>query len=216
MSDSPPRGTPYPARRRIFLTRPPHTARPTWKTGLACGVLACLWWGGTASAQQAPVSAGGFVFYKKPAKTPDTTPASAPAPEEAAPANPAVEAKEAPPPRPERRRRRTTGREMQALREENARQQAQVAALEEALAKTQAELTTLQAKLQAILTVPQVEDTEKTRVYRVQEGDTLYTIAQRQDIYGDGRLWKRIHEANRHQLADPQRLQPGLQLIIPR
>lgn len=149
-----------------------------------------------------------FALFHRPVPVPvrvegEPAPAAeAPAPEPAtaAPADPATAA----------------GSELDDLRAQNAALQAQVAALERALAEAKRAADTLQAKLDAILTVPQPEDTTKLRVYRVREGDTLYTIAQRPEVYSDGRLWKRILEANRHQLPDPNRLQPGQQLIIPR
>lgn len=106
--------------------------------------------------------------------------------------------------------------ELGALRSENVALQVQVQELERALAATQDSVATLRAKLDAVLSVPQPEDTDMVRVYRVREGDTLYMIAQRPEIYSDGRLWRRILEANRHTLTDPQKLQPGQQLIIPR
>lgn len=186
---------------------------------MAVGLLVCLTSPGTATSDHSPEHKSGFVFYRKPAPGPASDQAAAGPTEDAAgpeTAEPRAAAAPARAPGSHPVLLDLDGMDLQALREENARQRAHVAALEDALAQAQAELNTLQAKLQAILTVPQPEDTEKTRVYRVQEGDTLYTIAQRPDIYGDGRLWKRIHEANRHHLADPARLQPGLQLIIPR
>lgn len=49
--------------------------------------------------------------------------------------------------------------------------------------------------------------------YTVQRGDTLSHIAQAQ--YGRASQWKRIFEANRDQLDDPDRIQPGQVLKIP-
>lgn len=53
--------------------------------------------------------------------------------------------------------------------------------------------------------------TSGTRV--VASGDTLSKIAQ--DVYGDGTLWKRIFDANRDILSDPNRIWPGQVLRIP-
>ena len=50
-------------------------------------------------------------------------------------------------------------------------------------------------------------------VYRVRPADTLILIANR--VYGDGARWRAIREANRHVLPDPDRLTPGLTLVIP-
>jgi nucleoid-associated protein YgaU len=49
--------------------------------------------------------------------------------------------------------------------------------------------------------------------YEVQSGDSLRKIAQR--IYGDEMKWKRIWEANKAQIPNPDRIQPGMQLSIP-
>jgi nucleoid-associated protein YgaU len=50
-------------------------------------------------------------------------------------------------------------------------------------------------------------------VYTVVEGDSLWKIAKRQ--YGDGERWRRIYEANRDLIKDPDRIYPGQQLRIP-
>jgi 5'-nucleotidase/UDP-sugar diphosphatase len=51
------------------------------------------------------------------------------------------------------------------------------------------------------------------RTYIVQKGDTLYKIAKK--FYGDGSKWKKIWEANRNRVPDPNRLKEGTRLIIP-
>ena len=55
--------------------------------------------------------------------------------------------------------------------------------------------------------------TAEAAVYTVQQGDTLWSIAQR--LYGKGALWTQIFEANRDQLASPSQLRPGMRLVIP-
>ena len=57
------------------------------------------------------------------------------------------------------------------------------------------------------------EEATGTGSYTVQKGDTLSHIAQAQ--YGRASQWKRIFEANRDQLDDPDRIQPGQVLKIP-
>ncbi|AOF80369.1 TIR domain protein [Methyloversatilis sp. RAC08] len=49
--------------------------------------------------------------------------------------------------------------------------------------------------------------------YHVQPGDSLWGIATR--MYGQGRLWPRIADANTDTVPDPSRLQPGLLLFVP-
>jgi len=49
--------------------------------------------------------------------------------------------------------------------------------------------------------------------YVVVEGDSLSKIAKRQ--YGDAQKWRRIYEANRDLIKDPDLIYPGQQLRIP-
>lgn len=49
--------------------------------------------------------------------------------------------------------------------------------------------------------------------YTVKAGDTLSKIAQ--NSLGDAKAYMRIFEANRDQLSDPDRIQPGQVLKIP-
>lgn len=48
---------------------------------------------------------------------------------------------------------------------------------------------------------------------RVQRGDTLSTIADRE--LGDAERWPKIYRANRTQLDDPDQLSPGARLVLP-
>jgi nucleoid-associated protein YgaU len=53
----------------------------------------------------------------------------------------------------------------------------------------------------------------KARTYTVQAGDTLGKIAQK--FYEDGDRWTEIYEANKAQIADPNVIEVGLELVIP-
>ncbi len=53
----------------------------------------------------------------------------------------------------------------------------------------------------------------KEVIYTVQPGDTLGKIAR--EYYGDGRLWRKIFEANRDILSNPSLIRPGQRLRIP-
>lgn len=50
--------------------------------------------------------------------------------------------------------------------------------------------------------------------YVVVSGDSLSKIAKRE--YGDMNQWRRIYDANRDQIKDPDLIHPGQQLKIPR
>jgi nucleoid-associated protein YgaU len=54
---------------------------------------------------------------------------------------------------------------------------------------------------------------EKARTYTVQAGDTLAKIALK--FYEDGSRWTEIYEANKAQIADPNAIQVGQELVIP-
>lgn len=49
--------------------------------------------------------------------------------------------------------------------------------------------------------------------YTVEKGDTLSKIAKQR--LGDANAWKKIFDANRDQLDDPDRIQPGQVLKLP-
>jgi nucleoid-associated protein YgaU len=58
---------------------------------------------------------------------------------------------------------------------------------------------------------------ERTDVYGVVEvksGDTLSKIAKQ--VYGDPNRYQEIFKANTNQLKDPDRIQPGQRLVIPK
>ena len=52
-----------------------------------------------------------------------------------------------------------------------------------------------------------------TQTYTVVQGDTLSKIAQH--FYGHANEWRRIFEANRDVVKDPDRIFPGQKLKIP-
>lgn len=51
--------------------------------------------------------------------------------------------------------------------------------------------------------------------YTVCEGDLLWSIAKRPDIYGDPHLWPLLYQANRDQIKDPRKIYAGQTLSIP-
>ena len=51
------------------------------------------------------------------------------------------------------------------------------------------------------------------RMYSVQPGDSLSKIAKK--FYGNANDWKRIFEANRDRIKNPDLIQPGWTLKIP-
>ena len=51
------------------------------------------------------------------------------------------------------------------------------------------------------------------KTYTVKSGDTLSKIAKQ--LYGDATQWKKIHEANKAKIPNPDLIHPGDELTIP-
>jgi nucleoid-associated protein YgaU len=49
--------------------------------------------------------------------------------------------------------------------------------------------------------------------YTVRSGDSLWKIAERH--YGDGNKWRKIYEANKDSIKDPDLIYPGQELRLP-
>lgn len=62
-------------------------------------------------------------------------------------------------------------------------------------------------------TPPTPRPIETEKQYTVVAGDSLSKIAQRE--YGDAGAWRRIYDANRDIVKDPDLIHPGQQLRIP-
>lgn len=56
-------------------------------------------------------------------------------------------------------------------------------------------------------------DQPRETTYTVKSGDSLSAIAKRE--YGDAGKWKRIYEANRDTIDNPDLIHPGQELRIP-
>jgi len=54
---------------------------------------------------------------------------------------------------------------------------------------------------------------QASRTYTVQSGDSLSKISKQ--FYGNPNEYMQIFEANRDKLSDPNRIQPGQELVIP-
>ena len=52
-----------------------------------------------------------------------------------------------------------------------------------------------------------------TKTYIVAKGDSLSKIAKRE--YGDANQWRRIYEANKDLIKDPDLIYPGQELKVP-
>lgn len=57
---------------------------------------------------------------------------------------------------------------------------------------------------------------DKVDHYEVRTGQSLATIAEQPEVYGDTLLWPLIYRANRDQIKTPQEISIGQVLVIPR
>ncbi|MFH2069076.1 MAG: LysM peptidoglycan-binding domain-containing protein [Candidatus Omnitrophota bacterium] len=53
-------------------------------------------------------------------------------------------------------------------------------------------------------------------LYTVKKGDFLIKIAGKEGVYGEGGAWKKIYQANRDKIKNPNLIYPGQKLQIPR
>ncbi len=60
---------------------------------------------------------------------------------------------------------------------------------------------------------PKIKLSEVGKTYRVKKGDTLSKIARK--YYGDGDRWKKIYDANKSRIKNPNILIPGTEIVIP-
>jgi len=63
---------------------------------------------------------------------------------------------------------------------------------------------------------PQPPAPKLVAAIEVQAGETLASIAERPEVYGDEDLWPLIYKANRDQIKDPREIFVGQNLVIPR
>jgi nucleoid-associated protein YgaU len=62
-------------------------------------------------------------------------------------------------------------------------------------------------------TAPSAPPKAAEQTYTVKKGDSLSKIAKR--VYGDAQQWRKIHEANRDIIENPDLIHPGQVLKLP-
>jgi nucleoid-associated protein YgaU len=67
-----------------------------------------------------------------------------------------------------------------------------------------------------VATPPEERSSKPRLSYTVSEGELLWSIAKRADVYGDPLLWPLLYQANRDQIKDPRKIYAGQTLTIPR
>ncbi|OQX56652.1 MAG: hypothetical protein B5M53_00290 [Candidatus Cloacimonas sp. 4484_209] len=90
---------------------------------------------------------------------------------------------------------------------------AQVEPLKNAVADLDKKIADLEAQI-AKLTKPE----EKETYYVVKPGDWLSKLAEYPEVYGHGNyaMWKKIYNANKDLIKDPNLIYPGWKLVIPK
>lgn len=71
----------------------------------------------------------------------------------------------------------------------------------------------IQAPAAAAAAAGNAPSTPAARSYTVQSGDSLSKIAKQ--FYGDANQYMKIFEANKDKLSDPDKIKPGMDLVIP-
>jgi nucleoid-associated protein YgaU len=71
----------------------------------------------------------------------------------------------------------------------------------------------IQAPAAAAAAAGGAPSTPAARTYTVQGGDSLSKISKQ--FYGDANKYMKIFEANKDKLADPDKIKPGQELVIP-
>jgi len=71
----------------------------------------------------------------------------------------------------------------------------------------------IQAPAAAAAAAGGAPSTPASRTYTVQAGDSLSKISKQ--FYGDANKYMKIFEANKEKLADPDKIKPGQELVIP-
>jgi hypothetical protein len=107
-----------------------------------------------------------------------------------------------------------------ALTEEEDELRAELASLEEQIDVLQIEVSDMDAEIEELeaLKAELEEKLEQISWYKVKVGDYLCSIAEDSEIYGYGKYerWKEIYNANKDKISDPNLIQPGWNLFIPR
>jgi len=101
---------------------------------------------------------------------------------------------------------------IQELEKEREKAKEEIGRLQQELKDKEDQIEALQRRNEELSA--QLEEAKKFTSYVILPWDSLWKIARR--YYQDGRKWTIIWEANREKIPDPQKLQPYVEIRIPR
>lgn len=109
--------------------------------------------------------------------------------------------------------------ELQSVKEKLQQTEAKISALETEIANLKSEIASLEAKRDELKNkLAELKETWKRCQYgryKVIEGDWLSKIASMRKVYGDGKKWPMIYEANKDKIKNPNLIYPDWVLLIP-
>lgn len=109
--------------------------------------------------------------------------------------------------------------ELASVREKLQQAEQRIASLESEIASLKSDIANLEARRDELKNkLAQLQEAWKICQYgryKVNEGDWLSKIASMRNVYGDGKKWPMIYEANKDKIKNPNLIYPNWVLLIP-
>ncbi|MGQ9465785.1 MAG: LysM peptidoglycan-binding domain-containing protein [bacterium] len=109
--------------------------------------------------------------------------------------------------------------ELLSVKEKLQQAEQRIASLESEIASLKSEIATLEARRDELKgKLAELQEAWKICQYgryKVNEGDWLSKIASMRNVYGDGKKWPMIYEANKDKIKNPNLIYPNWILLIP-
>ncbi len=109
--------------------------------------------------------------------------------------------------------------ELASVKEKLQQAEQRIASLESEIASLKSDIANLEARRDELKNkLAQLQEAWKICQYgryKVNEGDWLSKIASMRNVYGDGKKWPMIYEANKDKIKNPNLIYPNWVLLIP-
>lgn len=109
--------------------------------------------------------------------------------------------------------------ELLSVKEKLQQAEQRIASLESEIASLKSEIATLEARRDELKSkLAELQEAWKICQYgryKVNEGDWLSKIASMRNVYGEGKKWPMIYEANKDKIKNPNLIYPNWILLIP-